>query len=264
MKIGIISSIPRTGKSTVMLSLGYTFSRSQRKKVALFSTGSLEHIVSPLMQTQEEDEANSVGVFRAMLETRSINGPQLFDYAIRGGRDEVFIFDLFDKSKDINKTMEFLCSTIRTIQSDMVLVEIAGDLNAQGNKEVMAACDVLLYVFMTDLTSISAMKAYSASLDDKAKAKTVYVCDAYDQRILSEKKLSGLTQKGQREVQCIGYSPSMIKLFIDGDLSGFADKVVGGHEDFVKLRSQQEKLMQVLYDDAKRKRIIPIKDWAAE
>lgn len=261
MRIGIISNVARTGKTTVMLSLGYTFSRSQKKKVAIFSTGSLKHIVDPLTALQEKDDAATTGVFKAMLESRSINGDKLYDYAVRGGRDEVFIFDLFTNNKDAMKSMDFLVSTSKSIDTYMTLIEIQKDLKWLGNREVLDACDVILNVFSPDTVSISAMRSYMAALTPKELKKTLLVCNMYDARIMSEKKLSQFTGKGQNSVLILDYNPSFTKLAMEGNMSSFVDKCMQGHEDFIKYRSELEKIMQVLYDRPKRKIIIPVKDW---
>lgn len=261
MRIGVISNTARTGKTTVMTSLAYIYSRSQKRKVAIFSTGALKHVVDPLLLLQEKDDAATTGVFKAMLESRSISGEKLFDYAIRGGRDQVFIFDLFTGNKDAQKSMDFLVSTSKSVDADMVLIEVAKDIKWPGNKEVIDACDVILNVFSLDIQSISEMRMYMKSLNPKELKKTILVCNNYDPRIMSEKKLSSFTAKGQNEVLVLDYNPSFVKFAMDGDLSGFVDKCVNGHEDFIKMRSQLEKIMQVLYDTPKRKRIIPVKDW---
>ena len=113
LKIGIISNTPRVGKTTLALSLAHTYSRSQQAKVAIFSTGELSHVTEPLMETQEKDEAATAGVFKAMLETQTIRGEQLFSYAVRSGYDEVFIFDLFDRKDD--KTLHLLRTNLLLI-----------------------------------------------------------------------------------------------------------------------------------------------------
>lgn len=261
MRIGVMSNMARTGKTTVMLQLAYLYSRSQKKKVAIFSTGSLEHVTNPLLMLQEKDDAATTGVFKAMLESRSISGEKLFDYAIRGGRDEVYIFSLFSNSKDAQKSMEFLVSTSKSVSADMTLIEISKDIKWPGNKEVLEACDVILDVFTPDISSIADMRQHMKSLGTRDLKRTVLVCNMYDPRIMSEKKLSSFTGKGQNEVIPISYNPSFVKYAMDGDMSGFVNKCVDGHEDFLKLRSDVEKLMQVLYDTPKRKRIIPVKDW---
>lgn len=261
MIVGIESNIARTGKTTVMLELAYLFSRSQKKRVAIFSTGSLSHVVDPLLLIQEKDDAATTGVFKALLESRSISGAKLFDYAIRGGRDEVYIFNLFSNNKDAQKTMEFLCSTAKSVGADLTLIEISKDLKWPGNKEVIDVCNVLLNVFTPDVSSIAEMKRHMAALNARDLKRTVLVCNMYDPRIMSEKKLSSFTGKGQNDVLAMSYNPSFIKYAMEGDMSGFTDKCVSGHEDFLKLRSDVEKLMQVLYDTPKRKMIIPVKDW---
>lgn len=261
MIIGVISNTARTGKTTLMMALAYSYSRSQKRKVAVFSTGSLRHIVDPLMSLQEKDEAATTGVFKALLESKSIKGDTLFNYAVRGGRDEVYVFDLFTGFKDAQKSMEFLVSTTRSIDADMVLVEIAKDIKWPGNKEMMDSCDVIIDVFTPDIASIGDMKQYSKNLNQRDAKKTLYVCNQYDAKIMSEKKLSGFTAKGQNEVLVLDYNPSYVKFSMDGDMTGWTNKFMQGHEDFLKMRSQLEKLMQALYDTPKRKRIIPVKDW---
>lgn len=264
MKVGVLSNVARTGKTTVMLSLGYLYSRSQKKQVAMFSTGSLKHIVDPLTALQEKDDAATTGVFKAMLESKSITGDKLFDYAVRGGRDEVFIFDLFTNNRDAQKSMDFLVSTVKSISdnnSNMTLIEISKDIKWLGNREVIDSCDVILNVFSLDTVSIAAMRTYMANLTPKEAKKTLLVCNMYDDRVMSEKKLTQFTAKGQNSVMVLNYNPSFVKLAMEGNMSAFVDKCMQGHEDFLKYRSQVEKMMQTLYDTPKRKWIIPVKDW---
>lgn len=263
MKIGIISNVPRTGKTTLMLALGHAYSRSQQSKVAIFSTGQLNHVVEQLLRVQEKDEAATAGVFRAMLETGIIRGEDLFDYAIRSGRDEVYIFDLFNRGGDIKRdSLDFLVETVKSIQAKMTLVEIKGNPKEEGNQKMIDSCDVILNVFNLDNQSISEAKAYDKSLTDIQRKRTmVYICSMYDPRVVSEKKLSGIFGKGQKDIMTFENNPSLEKLFIDGDYDVYADRLVSGHEDLIKTRSEMLRLMQFMYDDGKRKRIKEIKDW---
>lgn len=271
MKIAIVSSVPRVGKTYFMLSLAHTYSRSQQAKVAIFSTSELSHVTEPLLQVQDKDEAATAGVFKAMLETGTIRGEDLFSYSVRSGRDEVFIFDLFNRKNDLNQNLEFLARTIKSIESKMILVEINGDPKSVENQVVLDTCDVIIDLFTTDNKSIAEFKAYDKSLPDmkingrpvgeKYKNKVLYLCSMYDPRILSEKKLSGLLGKGQKDIMTFEYNPTLAKLMLDGDYGAFTDKIVYGHEDLLKLRRDLLVVMQKLYDDSKRKRIKEIKDW---
>lgn len=271
MKIAIVSNVPRVGKTYFMLALAHTYSRSQQSKVAIFSTGELSHVTGPLLEVQDKDEAATAGVFKAMLETGTIRGEDLFSYSVRSGRDEVFIFDLFNRKNDLNQNLEFLARTIKSIESRMILVEVVGDPKANENQEVLDSCDVIIDLFTADNKSINEFKLYDKSLPemkingrsvgDKYKNKVLYLCSMYDPRILSEKKLSGLLGKGQKDIMTFEYNPTMAKMFLDGDYGVFTDKIVSGHEDMLKLRQNLLIVMQCLYDDDKRKRIKEIKDW---
>lgn len=261
LKIGIISNTPRVGKTTMMLSLAHTYSRSQQAKVAIFSTGELSHVTEPLMDTQEKDEAATAGVFKAMLETQTIRGEQLFSYAVRSGYDEVFIFDLFDRKDDKNQNFDFLARTIGSIDAKMVLVEIVGDPASTENKSIVDRCDVLLYLFNADRYSINQLRLYAKALPAKDKDKVFYVCAKFDPWIMADKKLSGLVGKGTKDFMLFDYNPAITKMFIDGIYSKFADAIVYGHEDFLKTRQQLLTIMQKLYDEPGRKRIKEIKDW---
>lgn len=261
MKIAIVSNTPRVGKTYFMLALAHTYSRSQQSKVAVFSTGELAHVTAPLLQVQDKDEAATPGVFKAMLETGTIRGEQLFNYAMRSGRDEVFIFDLFNRKNDLSQNLDFLARTFKSIDSKMILVEVNGNPKSKENQVIIDNCDVVINLFNTDNYSIEEFKLFDKSLEDKFKKKYIYLCSMYDARILSEKKLSGLLGKGQKDILTFEYNPSMSKLFLDGEYGTFTDKVVYGGEEFLKIRQNLLVIMQKLYDDEKRKRIKEIKDW---
>jgi len=260
MKIGVMSNVPRTGKTTVMMSFAHVYSRSQGKVVAIFSTASLSSVTDALKKIHSYDTASTPGVLRAFLETGSISGKEILDYAVKSGKDEVYVYDTID-TKDEVSSIDFLKRTIRTVSTDLILVEIKGDPTTDSAKNIMNECDAILNVFNLDNQSISAVKEYAKSLDVKMAAKMRYLVNHYDDRIITEKKLSGLTKIAPKFMCVHSYSPLTVKLFLEGDYDIYADRVVYGHEDFTDIRTQCLKEIQMFFNTEKRKRVREVSDW---
>lgn len=264
MKIGIVSNIPRTGRTTVMMLLAHVFARSQRKKVAVFSTGELGHIVNPIRAMQEPDEANTVRVFRAMLETGTIAGQSLFDYSIRSSRDNVFIFNLIDNDRSVGQSFEFLSRTLKTINADMVLVEVRGRVDDKKNIEVINSCDRILNVFNQDKISIKLLKDRLSSLSAKQRAKYSLVCNRYDDRVCSVSKMASMIGVSRKSITTIDDSEVLAKLINDGDFDKLTSGIVYGDSTMVSLRRDAMKLMQSAVDIETRRIIRDYGQWARE
>lgn len=261
MKIGIVSNIPRTGRTVIMMLLAQTFARSQRKRVAVFSTGELSHIVNPIRSMQEPDETNTVGVFRAMLETGTIAGKALFDYSVRSSRDNVFVFNLIDNNRSIGKSFEFLSRTLKTIDADMVLVEIRGRIDDPKNTEVVNTCDRVLNVFNQDIISINLLKKRLDSLNSKQRSKCVLVCNRFDDRVCSEVKLSGLVGVGTKYITTIEDNPVLARYINDGEFEKLTNGIVYGNPEMVSLRRDALKLMRCAVDSETRRVIKGYELW---
>lgn len=253
MKIGIVSNIPRTGRTVIMMLLAQVFARSQRRRVAVFSTGELGHIVNPIRDMQEPDDANSVGVFRAMLETGTIAGRALFDYSVRSSRDNVFVFNLIDDNKSIGQSFEFLSRTLKTIDADMVIVEIRGRIDDPKNAEVVNTCDRIINVFNQDVVSINLLKQRLNSLSDKQRSKCVLVCNRFDDRVCSELKLSGLVGVGRKYITTVEDNEVLARLINNGEFEKLTSGIVYGDPTMISLRRDAIKLMRCAVDTETRR-----------
>lgn len=263
MKIGIISNVDRVGKTYFGIALSHVYARSQKSKVAYFTTSALTHVIEPIMQTQDKDESATAGVFKAMLETGTIRGDELFNYAVRSPRDEVYFFDLFNRRSNQTQNLDFLLRTINLIKANMIIVEICGDPASDVNTKLLEDCNVILNLFTADNSSIKAIREFDKSISEEIRYKTRYICSMYDPRILSEKKVSALLGKGRNDIHQFSYNPGIAKLFLNGDYCEFADKTVyGTSEEFVSTRGEFLTILQMLYDEPGRKRIKELKDWS--
>lgn len=261
MKIGIVSNIPRTGRTVIMMLLAQTFARSQRKRVAVFSTGELGHIVNPIKAMQEPDDANTVGVFRAMLETGTIAGKALFDYSVRTSRDNVFVFNLIDNNRFIGQSFEFLSRTLKTIDADMVLVEIRGRIDDPKNAEVVNTCDRILNVFNQDVISIDLVKKRLARLNEKQKSKCILICNRFDDRVCSENKLSGLVGVGRKYIHTVEEHPVLARMINEGEFEKLTSGIVYGDPTMVSLRRDAMNLMRAAVDTDTRRIIKSYELW---
>ena len=261
MKIGIVSSQSRVGKTTVMLALAHAYATTQRKKVCMFSSGSLLPIVQPLVEIRKNRDSGSVGVFTAMLRTGYIKGEEVFDYAIRTSAYDTYMFDVFDGTKTEDDCLVFLNRTMGSIAADTIFLELSGPVELKRNRILMEQCDAILYVYNHDNMSIDAMNEYNYKLTPKQKAKHIYLCNMYDPRVLAEKRLSTLTGIPQKVGTVLEYNPLMVKFFLDSEYTKFSDAVCYGHPDMPIIRTQLLKVMQLFYDDERHKRINTIENW---
>lgn len=277
MKIAITSDVPRTGKSTTAMLLGHIFSRTQEKRVAIFSTGDIEELIELTEPRGSFSSLNSTAVLNALLKNNSLNGEELYDYAIRSGEDDVHLFNVFDRTMSLEDAEEILTNTINIVNQStyMTLIDICGDPKSALNQTIMRDADVILNIFNHDLKSIHAAKESMVALSKKEMKteknvkdysreiafKTCYVCGKYDRNVLSEKKVAGVLGVTARNITVVPYTSSLQSMCLQGAIHKSSSYIVEGHPAFVEYRIKLLEIMQVLYDSGSRKVIRGVSEW---
>ena len=262
MRVAVISSEELVGKSNTIILLASLFARTQRKRVTIFSTGDMTNILKSVeTKTLENNLITSPPVFRAVLQSHDLINDELFDYAIRIGEEEVYAFNIWGQSIAEHELQELTLETLKRVNTPLVLVEVNGDLNSEYNKAVMENVDAYLYIFNTNFKSIENLQAYMKSGNRRMINRTGIICQKYNPKIISEKKLAALVGTAARNFLTIPYNAVYEKHALEGNLNIVAKHIANGNPEVVKSRIKLLEIMQWLFDSPKNKYILGIDKW---
>lgn len=262
MKVAVISNLEtQQGRSCFIVLLASVFSRSQRKRSSIYSTGDMKNLLSSVEVKTTQTSAKSVSVFRAMLDAATIKDDEIYDYANRIGDEEVFAFNLLDSSFERDELEELFITTMNKDRSDLRLFEIVGPLDNPFNQKVLQNVDAVINIFNHNTASIDAVRDYVENYDKNIVRRTGFVCQKYDANVVGEKKLGHLIKMNARNFIVLPYNPIVGKEAIDGTLNTLARYIVTGHNEVVGLRSKLLEVMQFLFDSPKHKYIRGVSEW---
>lgn len=262
MKVAVISNEPsQTGKSSLCVLLASLFARTQHKRVAIFSTGDLASLFSLVQYDNRATQSKSVGVYNALLQSAAIDADGIYDYAYKIGKEEVYGVNIFSATMDTEGLDKLFLTSVDRINADLVLVEVQGDINEEFNKRAIDRCDAILNVFNMSMKSINAVKDYINSYDTRAVLRTGYICQKYDAKALSEKRIASGVGIGQRGLILIPYNPIIINYGYMGMLNTLAKEIALGHAEVINLRSRLLEIMQFLFDSPNHKYIKGVDTW---
>lgn len=275
MNIAVISSPGiASGKSSFISLLATTFASTQQKRVAIFSTGDINELISLNETMDNASLIKSANIYRAQILSSSIREEEIWDYGFRLGEGEVFAFDIAPRTLPINEQVEVFEKTLARVKAPMVLVEIQGDPTEDLNKHILKICDVVLYVFNFNPKDIKVVKHFMGNadpqvikeklntLDPNIVYKTGYICQKFDNCATSEKEVAKLLNVDSKNVMQVPYNPVVAKLCMQGRLNNAARLIVKGSHEIVALRPKLLEVMQYLYDNQSRKYIKGVDKWA--
>lgn len=250
-----------TGKTTLATLLASTFSISQSRRASIFTTGDVREMLSMVRVKDNYQAIKSIGVFRAMLETATIDDNSVYDYAFKLPDAETYFFDLFSPDMSEEKKMEIISETMRKVTRDLVIVEINGDLNSALNKQVLEEAHVVFNVFNQSMKSMLLLKDYNESISDDLFQKSLAVCQKYDKDVSSEKEIAKILGIVQRNLIVMPYISMIGHDAIKGELDTLCRFIIKGNQVMLPMRQKLLELMQVLYDQPKRKVIREVREW---
>ena len=263
MKVAVISKdgTASVGKKSFIISLASTFSKTQRKRVTVMATDSMKSMLDMVEQKTKPTGAMSMTVYKALLENAALDDNEIQDYGIRIGVEEVFAFDIFGSTMSRGDLEKLFITTLSKIKTDLTLINVIGDHESMFNKRVLDECDVVLYAFNASKEAFSDVLDYLKGLSYEQQIKTGCICLRYDDRVISEKKMSSMIQKNARNLMVFPYNVVIAKLGIDGELNRIAELVMRGEPETIKLRSRLLEVMSYLFDSSGRKYIKEVSQW---
>lgn len=243
--------------------LATIFARTQRKRVAVFRDDRIDDLLKmvSLSQTGSDTDSKSVNIFRAMLESASLSGEEYYDYAYRIGKEDAFIFDVYNSSLEKQELDAILFKTLKRVKSDLNLIEITGDLESDKTKEILEFADVILYVFNSERKSLDMLNTYIKEYDYKYQRKTGYVCQKFDREATSDKQVAKEIGMNRRNILFIPYNSVIIKESLEGTLDLLAKDVAVGLAPVINLRMGFLETMQYLFDYGATKYIKGVNEW---
>lgn len=263
MNVAVISNGTQQGKTSFVMMLATIFSRTQHRKVAVFRDATTEDVgrMVDLSQVNGKSDSKSVNIFRAMLESATLSGDEYYDYALRIGNEEAFLFDIYNSSLEISELDEVFYKTVKRIKSDLNLIEVTGDLSDERTKKILEFADVILYVFNHDRKGLDMLNNYIKEYDYTYQRKTGYVCQKFEKEAVSDKQVAKEIGMNRRNILFIPYNPVIIKESLDGTLDLIAKDVATGLAPVINLRMGFLEVMQYLFDSARVKYIKGVNEW---
>lgn len=261
MKVAVISNHDQVGKSSFIITLASVFARTQKKKVVLLSTGSMQGLFDLANIDMRGAADKSVHVYKAVLQTAMINPSQCLEYALRVGNNNVYAYDLLSSVMDSDEEEKLFLTTLNNMKVDLTIVEIQGDLNDPFNEKVINECDAIFNVCTTSPASMKAVREWRNTYNKRVVERTGYVCQKYDSDTVSENRICKEIGINKRNFIVIPYVKDIIMLSYNKQLDEIAEMIVEGRSSVVNLRMKILEAMQFLFDNGGRKYVKGISEW---
>lgn len=262
MNIAVISGqLNQVGLSSFVSLLATVYAKTQQKRVAVLTTGSVQDIVQLNEVKNTADITKNANAYRAIIHSTSVLDKDIWDYGYRLGAEEVFAFENTTQGLPVEDQIAVVDSVIGHIKSTMTLIEVVGDLNNPLNKHVLESAHLVLYVFNHSPKSMKLVKDFISTCDKSVVNRTGFVCVKFDRNVIAEKTLSEGIGINQKRVMQIPYNPAVIKGCVNGTLNTVATYMVKGHAEVANLRPKFLEVMQYLYDTQSKKYIKGINEW---
>lgn len=261
MRVAVISTkqIP-CGKTSLIYTLAGVYSRSQSKVVSVYTLGD-DTINSKVVTTNDSGTGSrSASIFKAMINTKTIETKDFKDYGNRVGREEVYLYDFFNSTLDERDKQELFLSCLLRDTSNLQLIEVDNP-KEEFSQRVISECDIVLLLFDTSLRSLTALKEYEQEFPKAMVNKTGYICSKYSPNVISEKKMATIAGLKLRNMLQFPYNSLIAKESLEGTLDTICKYIVEGHYELVNLRPKLQEIMQYIFDMPSNKVIKDIKNW---
>lgn len=241
--------------------LSSVYSRTQRERVAVFSTSFMNNYLKSVQVSSTSSVSTALPIFQSMLGTISGDDDTIFDYALRIGEEQVYAFNIYSETQSEDVLHEILLSTFEKVKASLKLIEVHGDLSSDFNKKILKQVDACLYCFTTYRRSIDNLTKFMKEFDRQTVFKTGIVCCRYDQRIISERKLASMVGTAERNFLTVLYDPVLNKFSLDGKLNDIGRLIANGYAETIINRPKVLEIMQFLYDNPNHKIIKTPDTW---
>lgn len=262
MKVAVISNqVGQVGKSVLSLLLGLTFSYTQKRQSIILSTGNCSDLYSQCSIDKSQDGLRNTNIYKALMQNAVLQGEEILDYADRIGKTNVFAFNIFDAQIERDQLELLFCNTLDSLKSELVLVEFSGDLNDNFNRNMLYACDAILYVFNPNQHSIAAMQDYRNNFDKNCVVRTGYVCQQYCPDMISENRIVKTLNMDKKCFMYLPYNEAIVKACYFGEIESLVKPIATGAPETINLRNKLLEIMQYLFDAPSYKYIKGYADW---
>jgi len=261
MKVALISMESRCGKTTFAQILGGIYSRSQfGKYVALLTTGDCKSYLDNMNIRNLNEITNPNTLATVLNNSTDENIKQVFDYGIRQGQENVFIFNTTNEQRP-EEGDKLLSTCISSIPANLTIVDVQGSPLEERNKVMINKCNVILYVLTPCLESFRAFKEYYNSLSRVQQAHIAVVVSKVDSEAISDRQIEANIGIPSNLVTTFPYSSLIQKYALDRNIESIPYMIYTQDVNWIKFRQKMLDIMQLLFDDAGRKVIRGLDKW---
>lgn len=261
MKIGIVTQQSTIGASMFEVILATVFEKTQSQKACIIANKNLSGMKKMCLYNASMQGKDSFAMYRAMLGGTTLDDNELFDYAYRLGKGEVFAVDCIEGCIKNTDDLEFFLNTIQRLKTPMVLVEVNGDPSSQYNTKILESVDAILVLFDVSVSGLDFIKNYKSLVPNHVFVKSAYVCMKYDRQAVPEKIIAKEVGVKERDILQFPYCTRLIKSGMDGTVDTLVESIVVGEASVLPLRQKMLDVMQHLYDNGKSKYIRGLDKW---
>lgn len=262
MKVAVMS-LPdhQCGKSSFMVLLGTLFAHTQAKSSALLSTDKCVEVIKTVQCKENKSVSNSIAILSTVVANGLVTEDKLYNYAMQLGKENCFLFDLFDSNYDRDRSNELLLNLMARLKSELVLIEVKGNYESEFNQKVLQEADLVLCLFNMGIRSFERVAEFYQKANLAMKRKTGFVCMRYDPNVISEKAISKRVSIPQSNIMLCPYNVIIPKLALSGKLDTIAGLIAEGNAEVINLRPKMVEVMQYIFDSSEVKYIKPHTSW---
>lgn len=262
MKVAIVSNQEsQVGKSVLTVLLGGLFAQTQEKRAVIFSTGNLKSLHNQVNLGTVDTKIKTMNIYKALLQSASLQDNELLDYADRIGSDSLYSYDIFSSKITEQDEEDLFLKTLEKCNYELILVEVKGNLFTNFNTNVLRQSDAILYVFNLNPSSIEMLKEYNNTYDKNCVVRTGYVCQKYEPAVRSEKRIAKELGVNKKLLMQLPYNSNIMEACLDGELNSLISKIRTGDASVANLRINLLKIMQYLFDSNGIKYIKGVESW---
>lgn len=262
MKVAVLSAVPTCGKSVLIQILGGVYSRSQGRKTVVFTTGDAQDNVSMITCLNKNSMLDNPHIVKAMVDNAGDDADNLLNYGAQAGDEHIYYFDILNAAMSSNEKEDFLLAAIDKVPADLTLIEVAGDVNSDLNKKVLAKCDCSLILTESSIKGCKKLVSLIELLPaGKVKINKAIVLAKYDANVCSDKRFAEKIGMKSQNIFKFPYNSVAAKLAFSGELDKIVYNILIGDYEVVTFRRACQDIMEYLFDSDNRKVIRGIERW---
>lgn len=262
MKVAVVTNqVGQVGKSTLSLLLGLLFSATQNKEAVILSTGDAKSLYSQCNISRTYNALNNTNIYYALMKNAALKGGEIIRYADRIGNYNTFAFNLFDAKLEKEQLRSLFDVTLSKVASELVIVEVNGDINSDLNHHALIECGAIFYVFNPNKESIAKLQQYTKEYDQNCVQRTIFVCQQYNLDMISENHFVKDVGISKRSFIYLPYNTAVLKACYNGEVDTLIPSIIKGEPETIALRQKLLELMQVLFDTGNVKYIKGFTEW---